>query len=786
MRRVLILLVGMLFAWSAVGLAADRYVHGDQGDDLKGANDCLQPSIPCKTITQAITKAKAGDTIKVFPATYGSGEKFPITIDKQLTIVAVDPDRTKTIIDAGKPCAMIIVGKEAKEDDIAKLKGECSIPEDKKISNQADNSIIQGFTIQGSTLAGILVDGASSVQLRGNRIDLSSGTGTGIVLRDSNESKIFDNIIIGKRDDRTNDGIRIEGGSRHKLLGNRVANNGKIGIFLFEVGNENQLSKNTAKNNRFGIVLLLKDSLNTKLQSNIAIDNEFIGIALGCRGVCKDSEMLNNEVSGTQRRSGIFLVGVFQDTTLKENVAERNARAGIELRLKVDSKNFEATANIASNCETGISAELELASKITLSGNVASDNKRTDPIDADLVTFQANEKHAENIQKAAEGQPAIYDPGEFIYRASGDKVAVGDTRLTDIVIIEDAQVVFEAKAGSVVAAGDKDLGMQLAAFANNEKHVDPNGNKAYDPKEFIYLDQGKGNANKVGIGDKRLTAVGACPAGSELKEEGGIGISFKGSNSTLSGNTVNSNGKAGIELSGSGNMLSENTAEGNPIGISLSKSSEKNTLSRNLVRINETGISLTDSNENTLIKNTVSSNRRRGILVSAGKNNVIRDNIISQNGNDETCRNEQLGLVGVGIMVTNGSAANHFLRNLIQENLNGISLGSDPRDQNPQGNVQGNEFRCNSIINNEKHGVQVIDHSGNTIGNSFNKNNIWGNLGFGLRNFQDAIKIDATYNWWGSREGPSTSDRQTSGDRILGPADYVPWLQNPMDIRTCS
>jgi hypothetical protein len=87
------------------------------------------------------------------------------------------------------------------------------------------------------------------------------------------------------------------------------------------------------------------------------------------------------------------------------------------------------------------------------------------------------EKHAENI-----GANSQYDPGEFIYRDNDNDgmVSVGDLRLT---------AVGAFPAGSVVAAGNGDIGTPLTLFQPNEKHRENVAvNDLYDPGEFIYRD----------------------------------------------------------------------------------------------------------------------------------------------------------------------------------------------------------------------------------------------------------------------------------------------------------
>jgi len=58
--------------------------------------------------------------------------------------------------------------------------------------------------------------------------------------------------------------------------------------------------------------------------------------------------------------------------------------------------------------------------------------------------------------------------------------------------------------------------------------------------------------------------------------------------------------------------------------------------------------------------------------------------------------------------------------------------------------------------------------------------NIYGNLGHGLRNWNGSVSVNATYNWWGSPDGPEYTDKGDPNDpeEVYG-AIYKPWLRSP-------
>jgi parallel beta-helix repeat protein len=71
-------------------------------------------------------------------------------------------------------------------------------------------------------------------------------------------------------------------------------------------------------------------------------------------------------------------------------------------------------------------------------------------------------------------------------------------------------------------------------------------------------------------------------------------------------------------------------------------------------------------------------------------------------------------------------------------------------------------------------GVFLDDDAG--TGNAFLNNNIYGNAGDGLEN-QLAADVTATCNWWGNASGPNNiMNPGGTGDAVLGPAAFTPWL----------
>lgn len=226
-------------------------------------------------------------------------------------------------------------------------------------------------------------------------------------------------------------------------------------------------------------------------------------------------------------------------------------------------------------------------------------------------------------------------------------------------------------------------------------------------------------------------------------------------NLVVRNNIMDRNAESGLSLEGF------NLVEGSTVLIAGTAS-----------RANKEGIKLKGSRKITVQGNQIQENRCAGLVLEDGFENSIHDNIIVLNGRN--CPNDRFQLEGTGIVLQDGSDDNNFERNVLDRNLNGVSLRVSATGK-------GNRFQCNKIFTSDHSAILVLPGLGVTaLFDSFNNNDIVGNLGFGLRNFTD-IKVNAQRNWWGYSTGPFHAELnpQGKGDRILGPADFNEWLTTP-------
>jgi len=145
-------------------------------------------------------------------------------------------------------------------------------------------------------------------------------------------------------------------------------------------------------------------------------------------------------------------------------------------------------------------------------------------------------------------------------------------------------------------------------------------------------------------------------------------------------------------------------------------------------------------------RNTITYNKADGIYIAEG-DVCIENNTISYNGMN-------------GIQCTDNHDTVRINHNLISNNLIGIR----PRDNT--------QVFYNIITSNIEYGIYA--GGGNPV---IHYNNIEGN-NYGLYRSGMMPWITATYNWWGSSDGPD-GDGPGSGDPVTYQAIYNPWLTSP-------
>ncbi len=256
-RHCRLVLVGTVFtlglALSPAAQAADLWVDGNATTcaDVRSAAEVSDPGRPWCTLQRAATQARAGDVIRVAPATYRGTVRFDRsgTADAPIRIDAAAPG---VILDAnGAPQALKLM-------DVSDL-------------------VVSGLRVTGGTAQGIWVQGGERVRLTGVEVTGSAGSGlsvrgaVGLALQGSTVTANASAGIIelaGTRDARyvnnvvtdnglgvasyNGDGIQL-GGVGAVVADSMVARNGSStyehGIYTGAASSGWRLERNVVRNN---------------------------------------------------------------------------------------------------------------------------------------------------------------------------------------------------------------------------------------------------------------------------------------------------------------------------------------------------------------------------------------------------------------------------------------------------------------------------------------------------------------------------------------------------------
>jgi parallel beta-helix repeat protein len=228
--------------------------------------------------------------------------------------------------------------------------------------------------------------------------------------------------------------------------------------------------------------------------------------------------------------------------------------------------------------------------------------------------------------------------------------------------------------------------------------------------------------------------------------------------------------------------------------------------------------------------NNISGNDN-GVFLGGVSGVAISDNEIHHNLN-------RSGYAGVGIMLWGDNDNNRILGNVVHDNdRQGIFVGHDtlmstgntisgntvynnpnPPDASAYG-IQLWNADSSTVTNNEVYGqddwfyypgfdfaqgIYLFDSNYNLLSGNYlhdnnygvglwgpgrgdgsnliNFNNISGNTGYGVRNF-DSLTVNAENNWWGSCSGPyhPTANPSGTGDAVSDNVDFTPWTTGPCD-----
>lgn len=228
---------------------------------------------------------------------------------------------------------------------------------------------------------------------------------------------------------------------------------------------------------------------------------------------------------------------------------------------------------------------------------------------------------------------------------------------------------------------------------------------------------GSGSGTGIDVGGRTGVTVKNCDvSGFRFGIAGG-----STSSSTIEANHVHDNASPGEYSVGIGlwessnNSISKNEVTGNgDVGITLSEDSDSNTVTGNTLTGNlRGGIGLWYSDHNLVIRNEVRANGDHGIAVGRSDSNRIEFN-------------ESIGNARAGIRLNEGANANVVIDNIAYENLEGISVMYDPSNL-----TSGNTFTRNDVYGNDEYGFWDCTHGTGGTGDAGTHNSYTENLCLG-------------------------------------------------------
>lgn len=547
-----------------------------------------------------------------------------------------------------------------------------------------------GHRVTGPGDVGIYLPGRTRVTVKNCQI---SGFGRGLFLAFGAA-----NFLTNNRSEANVEGLRLEGSSNNKIVGNTVVGNSGHGVALYYLSSGNVITQNSALSNTlYGFVAVNADA-NT-YSGNFAKGNQE-----GFVGVGASNSYLNN-IARDSQFSGFHFYSGSSNNTLIKNLSEANFN-GIWLDGSPGNRIEQNT--LAGNTEHGLGVAGGS------SGNLISHNTARGNTGIGFIAVNsAGNTFSQNLAKGnVHGFVSVGVSNSYI-----DSTASANT-LSGFELESGASS--NTLTGNVSVANI--MGIRLNGSWNNT--VSDNtvaGNTGHG----LFLDSGSaGNVitHNTARGNTDIGFVAVESDGNTFSRNfaqgngrGFVGVAssntwtanravesrFDGfqlysgaANNTLTGNTAASNHFQGFALysAGSGNKLIGNSASENGMGFEVADS-PSNTFQGNKARENQAnGFFILSAAGNAFSNNLADENGGNGFLMSNAGNNTFVSNLARENrdngfaldtssGNTLT-ENSALSNATVGFHVFNGSTTNQLERNV------GFGNSLDAEDDNPAGSNQ--------------------------------------------------------------------------------------------------
>jgi len=467
-----------------------------------------------KTISEAITAAKSGDTIYLKPGVY----KEQVVLDKALTIMPLVGETGSYTIDAS--------GKET------------------GLKLTADGCSVQGLTIENFTTSGIELASSGNILKDSTIINRKpEGMQAGIITKNANKNTLSGNFIQG-----CYLGIFVWKESSD----NQVIKNSMTGctraIFLRDVG-ANTLTENRARECEYGIYLLNTSDVQIKAsgvmdgQYGIVLQNSNANMLTGCI------------IANVTRALGL---GNSTGNQVDSFVITNSTEDGIDL---ISSDGNILSNNQISKGDIGIQI-LDSGSNV-LRGNQINGNTRAIYVEDQDRKSRQSYNNSIDESNVADGKPIGYFYGQSGMRIEGREFShltlayCQNMSVMRNTITKDAIFLFNSISNRVEENNVSNCyGMRLYASDNNEITGNTASNNSFSGILLV-------NSNQNQVKDNRA----------DQNRRDGIKV-FNSSLNIITGNSVDHNQEAGLWLNYSNkNSIYDNNISSSPMGLLMQSSS---------------------------------------------------------------------------------------------------------------------------------------------------------------------------------------------------------------------
>ncbi len=491
--------------------------------------------------------------------------------------------------------------------------------------------------------------------------------------------------------------------------------------------------------------LYIRHSSSGRVLGNVALDNSGVEIASGIHLYDVGGFAVTRNICGNNEYAGIWLHSV-RNTLLEGNLL------GV-------SQGGNALPNL-------IGMEVSDSYDLAIRKNVISGNLKGEPYKftvpkqgvglhiLETLTGSSNITIEGNrIGTSSDGLQAVPNYTGILLQGGVGPISIEK----NVISGNELYGVFMGMTGEAAAAPEQ------VAMRDNFIGIGADGRSVL-PNNWAGIEVS--SATDVHIGPGNL--VGACGGRPYYEESllsprwapsryGGITLGRLAQNVVVQGNRI------GVTEDGS--------AVPNRVGIWIEQGSDHQVASNVIAFSKENAIYVKNARNCRIEDNEIRNNHSEAILIREGDGHIVRGNRVHDNraaglalqyvmhtkvvGNNfsRNCPGASALQCGVGV---------EFVGNTYQENCKSTGIHLDGTD----GRIVGNR-----IVDDTGDGVFAENGAQPLLRDNW----IAGNQGFGVRNLDPTVTVDAQHNWWGDASGPGGVG-SGSGDEVSPYVSFANWL----------